>query len=145
MHRSTRTLDSLCSPHLAFKAKWAMYKQVEKLNFLRFHLQSFISIKCLWKFPVVWAAGSPPTNYLLSTYGAKTSKLRRGTGPLADSWSVTHVVFMSRLPKWKTSLTCLGSSCYRKVINKKKFRRKGVEWVFITFSAKPTKSEIEFK
>lgn len=108
MRLSVRTTNSLGSPHLAFKTKWAMYKQVEKLNFLTFHLQSFISIKCLWKFPVVWAV-SPPTDFLLSTYGAKTSQLRRATGPLTDSWSVTHVMCLCpsflnarhRLPAWE--------------------------------------------
>lgn len=57
----------------------------------------------------MWAAVSPPTNYLLSTYGAKTSKLRRATGPLADSWSVTHVMCLCQgflneryhLPVWE--------------------------------------------
>lgn len=86
-----------------------MYKQVEKLNFLTFHLQSFISIKCLGKFPVVWAAVSPPTIFLLSTHGAKTLKLRRATGPLTDSWSVTLVMCLCpsflnarhRLPAWE--------------------------------------------
>lgn len=57
----------------------------------------------------MWAAVSTPTNYLLSTYGAKISKLRRATGPLGDSWSVTHVMcfcqgFLNErhhLPAWE--------------------------------------------
>lgn len=45
--------------------------------------------------------------FLLSPYGAKTSKLRRAAGPLADSACHPCPVFMPRLPKWKTSVTCL--------------------------------------
>lgn len=121
-----------------------MYKQVEKLNFLTFHLQSFISIKCLWKLPVMWAAVSPPTNYL-STYGANTLQLRRATGHLADSWSVTHVMCLGqgflnkrhRLPAWETVAT------WSWVAKTLKFRSRGGwgEWVFIIFSAKPTTSK----
>lgn len=39
----------------------------------------------------------------------------------------------------------MGNSGYRKMSNKDEFRNKGTEWVFIMFSAKPTKSRIELK
>lgn len=116
--------------------------KVEKLNFLMFHLQSFISIKCLQKFPVVWAAVSPPTNYLLSAYGAKTSKLRRATHPTARPGASRVRCLLSWLPRW-TSVTCLGGSNREASSRGTLLRRAEVEQVLTMFSAKPTKSTAE--